>query len=265
VPEPLLTALDGRTLVDDPEAPEDLVVASASEILSDGREGLPAWVGSETRYLVLVDVPEPAVLRLPTILAVHKPDQRMHVTRDPRAIPRLLIALHRDHAWEGIVDAYVVGGGLVTVLGDLSTRTFPRAALPRVSGLDCDDFEAFEIDDSGSFLYWPAADAHLGPSQMLQAVDPMALADVEIERYAREKMSLVLLDMRQERGLRQVDIPGLSERHVRRLEKEGARLTVEAAERYAAAFGQSLTELLDEVSQRVGRLADRDATTAPAS
>jgi transcriptional regulator with XRE-family HTH domain len=80
----------------------------------------------------------------------------------------------------------------------------------------------------------------------------MYLADIEIQRYEMEKVSLALLDMREERGLRQGDIEGLSERHVRRLEQEKkTRLTVDAAGKFASAFDLTLSDFLDELSQRV--------------
>ena len=86
---------------------------------------------------------------------------------------------------------------------------------------------------------------------MLQAVDPMYLADVEIRRYEMEKTSLALLAMRKTRQLKQAEIRGLSERHVRRLEKEKTRLTVDAASKFANAFGLTLPEFLDELSRRI--------------
>lgn len=238
-----------------PEADLDLVVVMASEVLRDPR-CLPAWVGVKTVYLLITDLPEPAVLRFPTIFGLHKPDQRMHVTRDPGAVRRMLISLARDHTWEGIVDAYVLPGRLVAVLGDFRILEVPQARLPVVRKLDADRFAGFEIDHSGSFLHWADGDVHLGPSQMLQAVDPMHLADVEIERYRRSKISSALALMRESAQLRQTDILGLSERHVRRLEKEESRLTVPAAERYAESLNLSLSEFLRELSRTISELRD---------
>jgi len=79
----------------------------------------------------------------------------------------------------------------------------------------------------------------------------MFRADVEIRRYEVEKISLAVLDMRKERRLKQTDIEGLSDRHVRRLENEEIRLSVDAAKKLARAFGLSLSEFLEEMSQRV--------------
>lgn len=247
------------------DAEASLVVGLASELMDPDRIKLPDWVDTETRYLVVLDVPEPAVLRLASTLRLHKPDQRLRVSRDPLVVKRLVIAVTRPAPWEGILDAYVLEDSLVVVLGDMSVREFPIRSLPKVGRLEREEFRRFEIDSAGSYLYWPCRDVHLGPSQMLQAVDPMYLAEVEIRRYEMARVSLALLDMRNDRRLKQAEIPGLSERHVRRLEKERARLTVEAATRFAGAFGLTVSEFLDELSERITALRGDGSESAARS
>jgi hypothetical protein len=238
----------------EPSAEQDLVVATAQDVLwgSD----LPSWTGLETRYLILMDVPEPAILRLPTVLGLHKPNQRMHVTRDVGVVKRVLFSFARDEGWEAILDAYVLRDHLVVVLGDFRVAEFPRERLPGRGERLAPILPEFEIDSSGSFLYWPSLDLHLGASQLLQAVDPMHLADVEIRRYANSKISIALLTIREDAGLRQSDIDGLSERQVRRLEKEESSLTAEAAVTYASCLGCSLDEFLARLSRRITELRD---------
>ncbi len=233
---------------------QSLIVARASELIGPNRFTLPNWVDTETRYLVVLDVPEQAAFRLASTLRLHKPDQRLRVCRDPQVVKRLVIALKRPAPLEGILDAYVLGDSLVVVLGDMSAREFPIEMLPRVRRFEPAVLNNFEVDSAGSFLYWPDRDVHMGPSQMLQAVDPMYLADVEIRRYAMENVSQALEDMRNDRQLKQTEIPGLSERHVRRLEKEEARLTVEAATSFAGAFGLTVPGFLRELSERITAL-----------
>jgi len=244
---------------------QSLVVARASELIGPDRLALPDWVDTETRYLVVVDVPEQAALRLASTLRLHKPDRRLRVCRDPQVVKRLVIALKRPAPWEGILDAYVLGDALAVVLGDMSEREFPIGRLPRIRRFESAVVGRFEIDSAGSYLYWPDHDVHMGPSQMLQAVDPMYLSDVEIRRYRTERVSLALFDMRNARQLKQTEIPGLSERHVRRLEKEKVRLTVEAATRFASAFAMTLPEFLEELSERMtglGGVGGSDRTRA---
>ena len=240
-----------------------LVVARASELMRLDRVTRLDWVNTETRYLVVLDVPEQTVLRLASTLRLHKPDRRLQVCRDPSVVKRLVIALKRPAPWEGILDAYVLDGVLMVVLGDMSVREFPIDRLPRVRRFEPAVVGRFVIDSAGSYLHWPDRDVHMGPSQMLQAVDPMYLSDVEIRRYQMENVSQVLLDMRNDRQLKQTDIPGLSARHVRRLEKEAARLTVDAAAKFASAFSMTLSEFLDELSERITALREGAETSRP--
>ncbi len=237
---------------------QSLVVARASELLGPERLRLPKWVDTGTRYLVVLDVPEQATLRLASTLRLHKPDHRLQVCRDPLVVKRLVIALTRPAPWEGILDAYFLEESLVVVLGDMTAREFPIGKLPKVRGFEPAALGHFVIDSAGSYLYWPDRDVHMGPSQMLQAVDPMHLSNVEIRRYKMESMSVILLAMRNGRKLKQTEIPGLSERHVRRLENEEVRLTVDAATKFASAFGLTLSEFLDELSERITALQTAD-------
>lgn len=227
------------------------VVASASEIIGQPGDVLPAWVDTETFYIVLVDVPVPALMRLPTLLRLHKPDRRLHVTSDRGALRRLLIAQRRKVPAEGIVDAYVVDGELVLVLGDLTVRSLPTAQLPGLAGRERESIQDFEIDDAGSYLRWPQMDLDLGVSALLQAVDPAYLAEVEIDRLAREDTGRALRAMRKERGLRQSDVSGLGERQVRRLEKGASRLTSSAAREFAESFDLPLDRFLELLGRRL--------------
>lgn len=250
LPEQLRLLLD-RGLSEDVEA-RGVVVATASEIIRHPKGLVPEWVDTETFYLVFTDVPVPALMRLPTLLRLHKPDQRLHVTRDAGALRRLLVAQKRQLPEEGIVDAYAVGDELVLVLGDLTVQSFPRDQVPPLADRGREALQEFEIDSDGSYLRWPEMDVDLGVSSLLQAVDPTYLADVEIERIAEEDTGAALRAMREERGLRQKDISGLGERQVRRLESGESRLTAGAARKIAKSFDLSVARFLELMGGRLG-------------
>lgn len=238
------------------EAGGGIVVATASEVVDRPGEALPEWTGTETFYLAFADVPTPALMRLPTVLRLHKPDRRLHVTHDPLALGRLVVARSRRLPREGIVDAYVVADELVLVLGDLTVRRFPRDRIPEAGDLPPPAFAAFELDEDGSRLRWSELDLDLGVSSLLQAVDPASLAEAEIERMAVEDTGEALRAMREERGLRQRDIPGLGQRQVRRLEKSTSRLTSGAARSYAEAFDLPVASFLEQLGSRLREAAE---------
>lgn len=241
-----------RKLADGPHTTAaPIVVAFASELIVTHKPApLHFRRDSSTRYLVIIDVPEPAVMRLPAILDLRRPEQRLHVTRDVGALRRLLVASLRGDPRLGIVDAYLLGDELVVLCGDLESRSFPLTRLPGVASLPPADRNALKIDGDGSYLYWAAGDLHLGVSQLLQSADPAFLTDVYIERHTRDATGRALRAMREERQLRQIDIPGLSERQVRRIEEGISRLRVASAECFARAFGIPLNDLLEEAARR---------------
>ena len=219
----------------------------ASEVV-DGN-ALPTWIDSETRFLVVLDVPIGAVMRMPTRLRLRKPDQRLFMTSDLGSVRRWVIAPNRAQPYEGIIDAYVVGATLTVFMGDLTIRDFPVERVPAISSLTPELLGRLEVDIDGAFLTWPNTDIHLGPSQLLQAVDPSRLAEIEIERFRSENTAVALKYMREQRGLRQADIEGLGERQVSRLENAESRLTAGAAENFARSFNLTMKDFLDELGQ----------------
>lgn len=217
----------------------------ASDVIGGG--DLPEWTDSDTRFLIVLDVPLGAAMRLPTLLRLRKPDQRLFLTDDLGSVRRWVIAPNRSRPYEGIIGGYVTGATLTVFMGDLTIRDFPVDRVPSIRSLEPDVLRALEVDIDGSFLTWPGTDIHLGPSQLLQAVDPSELAEIEIERFRSENTAMALKHMREERGLRQTDIEGLSERQVSRLENAESRLTAEAAEKWASSFSLSRADFLEEL------------------
>jgi hypothetical protein len=228
-----------------------VVAAFASEfIVPEGNSRLPRG-GTSTRYLAIIDVPDPALMRLPGVLELRRPEHRLHLTRDVGVVRRLLVSSLRADPRLGIVDAYVLGDSLVVLTGDFELRSFPIDRIPALVSIAQPERSAFEIDADGSYLHWPAHDLHLGVSQLLQAADPAFLIDIEIERNSNDFSGRALRMIREARSLRQADVPGLSERQVRRIEDGVSRLRPASARSFAAALEMTVSDLLTEI----GRLA----------
>lgn len=231
-----------------------LVAAFASEIIQR-KVDLPPWApGGTTRYLVVLDVPDPVVPRLFSALDLRRPDQRVHATRDAGAVGRVTVSAARTEPMLGIVDAYLWAGTLTLVTGDFQFRSFPVSRIPVIAKLPAGEQGRFEIGADGAYLHWESGDVHLGVSQILQEADPMYLADVAIERNRQDATGAALRRIREEKGLRQADVGGVSERQVRRIEEGISRLRAETAETFAAAFGMELGALLDEVGRRAEQI-----------
>jgi transcriptional regulator with XRE-family HTH domain len=261
LPRHLRTGISG---VNDRALDEPVVVACASEILAGGRERFAWDARPDMRYLVLADVPEPALVRLPRLLGLHRPDYRLHVSRDFGTVRRLLIGLRRTQPVLGIVDAYLLlDRDLYVLTADFELRCFPIRKVSLLAALSAADRVRFTVDEDGSYLYWPAHDLHLGVSQLLQEVDPAFMVDVAIERNEHDKTGAALRAMREQRGLRQSDIPGISVRQVSRVEKGTSRLRYGAAQRFAAAFGLETSVFLDELARVAAAIHDAAESSWP--
>ena len=245
------------------EGEPGVVVACASELLFDGLR-LPDWShGTHTRFLVAMDLPWQAAMRLPSRLGLHKPHVRLHVTDDPHALRRLLVAQHRQRPFEGLVDAYLMQGTLVLVLGSMEILLLETSEISPLGNLEPEELALFEIDVDGSYLHWPDHDLHLGASQLVREVDAEYLAELEIERFTKDVTGPAIARIRESRGLRQVDVRDLSERQVRRLEKGVSRLTLEAAQNLADSLEMSLDEFLTELAKWAQRLGDSRSMVGP--
>ncbi len=235
----------------------------ASELVAG--HALPTWMDSETRFLVILDLALGAAMRIPTLLRLRKPDQRLFLTDDIGSVRRWVIAPQRAQPYEGVIDAYVVGSTLTVFMGDLTIRDFPVDQVPSIRSLASEQLKKLEVDIDGSFITWPDTDIHIGPSQLLQAVDPSQLAEIEIERFRSESTAVALKYMREQRGLRQADIDGVGERQVSRLENAESRLTAAAAEHFARSFDLTITDFLDELGRLLSSWKDQPVDGASIS
>jgi hypothetical protein len=192
---------------------------------------------------------------------------------DPRALPQLLeqanirtlrnMLVHNDQsvprrvieAWrsgaqvELIAQAYIVGTDLLVISCALEKYRIPIADIPPLRDLREDEVAALEIDQDGSHIHWPAADVHLDLSSIRYVSDDQYRKRQDLEALlADERFGKTIARMRSESGLRQVEIPGLSSRQLRRIET-GGRASLRALSALARAFGLSLDAFLARVAE----------------
>jgi len=111
--------------------------------------------------------------------------------------------------------------------------------------------EEFEIDADGTYVHWPSRDVHMTWECFEQLVNPKALLRAQ-QRSARfnRRYGKAVRVLRTESGLRQSDIPGLDERHVRRIEQGEQRATLSALRKLARAHSLSVTEYMNALAER---------------
>jgi hypothetical protein len=222
-----------------------------------------------------------SAMRLPEVSDFVSSVNRQHRLRalfvrqdtDPTWLPQLLeranlrtirnMLVHGDYsvpmrvlsAWEHggqdelIANATVVDDKLLLVSCALDTLEVSFDALPALKRVPVNARGSFVISEDGSYIHWPEPDIHLDLDAIKSAVDPGWRARASAIRLSQNKRyGEAIAAVRKKYGLRQGDIPDLSERQVRRIET-GGPITAAALRSLAAAHKLSLDEYLSLVAE----------------
>lgn len=177
-------------------------------------------------------------------------------------VPRRVLEAWASGAQETLIaDATCVGDTLIVVGCDFERVEVPFSEVPALKAASQDVRRDFEVDEDGSFIYWPAADVHLDRRALTAYADPEVRRRQELEGLARdERFGGAVRALREAAGLTQSDIDGISERHVRRIE-EGHRPKVATLKKLARACGLSLNDYLRELARELSQHARSSSKT----
>ncbi len=213
---------------------------------------------AKARHLLFLEgLPVEAVPSRLVQLHIRNP-HRLHVAaqRDHRAISdlvyRLVSGMAQSDGANPIVDAWVEAAQLVVLSPSFDRLSVPLESLAKYIGSESSKVAAFEIDEDGRFLHWPHSDAHLGWEQLRQIVDPAsALADRQKSEHFNRQYGAAIRSLRAEQGLKQSDIAGVTDRHLRRVEHGEQSASKETLDTLAKAHGMTLAEYLEELAKRL--------------
>jgi hypothetical protein len=162
---------------------------------------------------------------------------------------RLTAAVESKESHQRIFDARLEDGILHVISPDFSRLEIPTSKIPVLAKADKQTVESFEIDEDGSYIYWPDLDLHLGWEQLQQVVDPVAVQKAKQKsREFNVRYGAAIRDVREGKGLTVSEIPGLSKKQLQRIESGACRLTSNAAEKLAEAHGMKPNEYLERVA-----------------
>jgi hypothetical protein len=186
--------------------------------------------------------------------------QRLHIARegDKKGISAIIsraiggIAFGKRHT--GIVDAWIEEDCLVVLFPAFDRLRVPLSKLAKRLGTDKDEIKAFEIDDDGSFLYWPHADVHLGPDHLRALVDPTsAITARQKSREFNREYGEAIRALRVEHGLKQTAVEGVTDRHLRRIEHGRLAVTSGVLQSLAKAHGMDVSHYMAELAKRLAQ------------
>ena len=182
---------------------------------------------------------------------------RIHIAReeDPDSISeilyRLVSGMVQPKEVSTILDAWVEGEELVLLSVQFERLPVPLEKLEKYIGKAKTKIRQFEIDEDGRFLFWPHADAHLGWEQVMQTVDPTTVvaAKEKTDDFNR-RFGAAIRSLREEAGLKQSAIAGLTERHLRRIEQGEQAATSASLKSLAQAHGMSIEDYMKQLALR---------------
>jgi hypothetical protein len=162
---------------------------------------------------------------------------------------RVLSAWKRGTQNELIADARVMGDALYVLSCEPESYRIPFENVTPLRNLPANERGKFRIADDGSYVHWPAQDVHMDLDALLTAVDPERKAKAErSKRSYGQRYGAAIARLRNERGLNQTDVRGLSDREVRRIEAKG-EVTADSLKKLAAAHGMELSEYMNALAQ----------------
>lgn len=166
------------------------------------------------------------------------------------AVPaRVLRAWALGVQHECIAAATTIGDRLVVVGCAFDEFEIGFDAYPALRRIPPAERLRFEVEEDGIFLHWPASDVHLTLDDVRMACDPSRRARAEaLKRTHDQGFGAAVRALRQSRGISQSEVPGLSARHLRRIEN-GYVPGDDAIQALAAAHGLPPDAYLDAVSE----------------
>lgn len=189
----------------------------------------------------------------------------VHFEGDP-VVGRVLRAWNTNAQDELIADATVVGDRLELRSCAMNRLNIPFDAIPVLSRIARESRPDFEIDHDGVRITWPGYDVDLGLDALAAAVDPQADARMKEQALLRDRrLGAAIAEVRDRRGLTQSQIPGVTERQIRRIEKGESRPRIATLELLAEAHRLSLSEYLDEIARAATFKARRSPGGGPVS
>lgn len=217
-------------------------------------------VSNESRQLVFISgFPVEGVTSRLMKLRIRRPD-RLHLAADSdiasesRLIQRLVSGMAENDGSKTIVDAWVEGDNLVLLSPSFDRMTVPCSRVARFLGDNDSKCAKFEIDEDGRFLYWPHSDTHLGWKQLEQLINPaVAIKDKEKNDQFRRRYGQAIKSLREDTGLKQKEIHGLTDRQLRRIEQGEQIVTSKALEALAKSHGMEIGDYMRELGRRTAK------------
>lgn len=172
--------------------------------------------------------------------------------KDETMPKRIINAWEMDAEKELIADASIQGDTMLVLNCALDRFEFSIDEISSLRDLSEDVLNDFEIDRDGSFIHWPEPDIHLDLEVLRVATNPELKEEYERKKLKHnEQFGQAIQKFRQEAGMTQSDIDGLSQRQVSRIENGESDPRSESLRKFADAHDMELNDYLNKVAEYI--------------
>lgn len=240
---------------------ERMIVSPISALCTAaGRAALDGILGSilKREHVPLVFLAAPmdaAVASLAQELAhiARQTKDEPYFAQSPDVIRRIIFAKQAGAERTLIASATIEDDRLVVWSCEPRCYTVSIEEIPSLRALDPSELSHFEVSQSGSRIRWDGADVDLSLDTILEVADPVVRRRNESKaRKDASKLAAAIRRFREERHLKQTDIPGLTDRQVRRIEEGHTVPRFSSLQKLAAAHGLAVNDYLSELAGRRG-------------
>lgn len=168
-------------------------------------------------------------------------------------LKRILAAWQTGASEQLIAKATVLEDSLLVTDCALQTWEIPFQQLPILAKLSPENRGEFEIDEDGSYLYWPSDDIHMDMEALRAIVDPELRVRLRAERAIYDqKFGEAVAAVRKAHHIKETDIPGISSHQIRCIEK-GEHPKLETLRKLSQAHGLTVNEYMEEIAANLSQ------------
>jgi len=187
--------------------------------------------------------------------------QEPYIAPTADAVRRMVRARQHGSEKELIASVSIDDGKLVVWSCEPRRFEVPVSEILALERMPADALGKFVLSESGSRISWPDADVDINLDTVREHADPEVRREHEARaRQDAARYALAIRQLREERGLKQSDIEGLTDRQVRRLEQGDTVPQIDTLRRLASAHGMAIDDYLQELAKR-SRTSRRRRTT----
>lgn len=171
------------------------------------------------------------------------------VHSDYAVVKRILLAWNYGAQNNLIADAAVIEDKLLVRDCALSRYIIPFSAISDLSSINPEDRKDFSVSEDGSRMSWSKYDIDINLDSIKSALNPAP--SIEESKEHDRRIGAAIAKLRNEYGLRQTDIDGIDERHLRKIEKGSQRATSRCLKFLATAHNSDIDTYLNRLSTLV--------------